>query len=39
MTCSDSVIGFMKDYIEPLIQEVVPVGIGKLYYMLSEILY
>lgn len=30
MTCSDSVIGFMKDYIEPLLQEVVPVGIDSL---------
>ncbi len=28
MTCSDSIIGFLKDYIEPLLQEVVPNGIG-----------
>ena len=30
MTCSDSIIGFLKDYIEPLLQEVIPTGIGEL---------
>ena len=29
MTCNESVFGFIKDYIEPLLQEIIPIGIGK----------
>ena len=29
MTCNESVFGFVKDYIEPLLQEIIPIGIGK----------
>ena len=30
ITCSDSVVEFAKDYFEPLMQEMIPSGIGKL---------
>ena len=28
-TCSDSVLVFLKDYVEPLLEEIAPVGVGE----------
>lgn len=37
MTCNESVFGFMKDYIEPLLQEITPIGIGITFTLVSAL--